>query len=707
MAKLDFPVATVDGQEFIADTGVIYTYIGTPPNGHWTGVSMPDSGQSLDSRFVQVIGDTMTGQLTLPGGGNNSQALQKQEIDALISNAEDPLLGNYLRTDAAAGAQTVQSTSSTEFKGGIRSKDDVLVELAPGTAKWGLECKGEGIDNSSGLFQTASDNYELNVRASDGRSTRISSNGNMFLNAKSGVIAEPAFIDFAVNSDVKSNIAYIEDRDYLGVNTVGTANLKLGGSGNGTVGIGVDPGAEALVIGGDYTYTAADTFIDNVLIAPKVAGSLSNAFTSLLVAPEPSSDFTAPMVRGITIQARGDIPETVNQYYAIRTPEVTAGTNLTTEVYGHWSGINQPAGSTRYNFYAAGDAPNYFEGLVESKGGVKVSGGSVVIDHVYENDMHYVSMVRANGAQSAHTGFFANKAGAYTTIDTVRGFWASNGLNNGVNNSYGFISSLSDNSGKTFNFYAEGSAPNYFRGDTLVCPASSLALVGINKFRDFRDGFSSGAYIDFRGSLMSSRDPASVAANLFLENHSTTNPNFIEFRINATQVGDMGSDGTNLRIAGLSGGPLILDKGADARQVTSTEAITNASAVVQQLQPAKINGTRHGFTAAALQPLFAEAVTGTPDATEAIGTLSDYDGTILKTAVVEPEAEELTYTEEVETDGVATMVTRNRTWSPTGTQPVYQGVDQTKLIPLLTKALQEALTKIDMLETRLETLENA
>jgi hypothetical protein len=37
--------------------------------------------------------------------------------------------------------------------------------------------------------------------------------------------------------------------------------------------------------------------------------------------------------------------------------------------------------------------------------------------------------------------------------------------------------------------------------------------------------------------------------------------------------------------------------------------------------------------------------------------------------------------------------------------PEYQGIDQSKLIPLLTAALQEALTKIDALETRITTLE--
>jgi hypothetical protein len=39
--------------------------------------------------------------------------------------------------------------------------------------------------------------------------------------------------------------------------------------------------------------------------------------------------------------------------------------------------------------------------------------------------------------------------------------------------------------------------------------------------------------------------------------------------------------------------------------------------------------------------------------------------------------------------------------------PVYQGIDQSKLVPLLTAALQEAITKIEDLETRIQALENA
>ena len=37
---------------------------------------------------------------------------------------------------------------------------------------------------------------------------------------------------------------------------------------------------------------------------------------------------------------------------------------------------------------------------------------------------------------------------------------------------------------------------------------------------------------------------------------------------------------------------------------------------------------------------------------------------------------------------------------------VYQGIDQAKLVPILTAALKEAITKIEQLETRIQTLEN-
>ena len=52
MAAINFPTATADGQTFEADTGVIYTYNGTPPNGFWDGSFQTTGLNTLDSRYI-------------------------------------------------------------------------------------------------------------------------------------------------------------------------------------------------------------------------------------------------------------------------------------------------------------------------------------------------------------------------------------------------------------------------------------------------------------------------------------------------------------------------------------------------------------------------------------------------------------------------------------------------------------------------------
>jgi hypothetical protein len=49
--------------------------------------------------YIDRTGDTMIGQLTLPGGGSNTQALQKQEITSLISAIPVPDLTPYVEKD--------------------------------------------------------------------------------------------------------------------------------------------------------------------------------------------------------------------------------------------------------------------------------------------------------------------------------------------------------------------------------------------------------------------------------------------------------------------------------------------------------------------------------------------------------------------------------------------------------------------------------
>ena len=236
--------------------------------------------------------------------------------------------------------------------------------------------------------------------------------------------------------------------------------------------------------------------------------------------------------------------------------------------------------------------------------------------------------------------------------------------------SYGFKSNLSSKDGKdNYNFYAAGEAPNYFKGDVIFGPQPNKT--------DILNGSQNGKFIQRTdANLISAR--SAVVGNTHA---SFINPNGV--------VGYIKTINSNLVIEGLAGGPLLLDADADARKVTSTEEISNASAVVQQLQPVKINGTRHGFTASDLEPVFAEAVSGTAGETQAVGTYTAVDGEV-EYDVPEPEA-----------------IPLGATWQQTGVRDVYQGVDQTKLIPLLTKALQEALSEIDSLKERLVALEGA
>jgi hypothetical protein len=286
----------------------------------------------------------------------------------------------------------------------------------------------------------------------------------------------------------------------------------------------------------------------------------------------------------------------------------------------------------------------------------------------------------------AFTGFSSGDlttfAGAISTVTT-----SSDVYNIGA--SFYTATSADTTHNNRYGFYAAGNAPSKFNGNVLINAEVSQNFASPTAGLKIFTGSNavSNSRLEIKGRW---RDDGGYNLGIsFTSETSSTDDTPVSrgsIRIYNDKIG----------IAGLAGGPLMIDEGADARLVTTTEAITNASTVVQQLQPVKINGTRHGFTAAALEPVFVEAVAGPAGATEAVGTLLDWDGTELETEVTEPD--ELEYTEEVETDGVTTMVTRTRTWTATGTRPVYQGVDQTKLIPLLTKALQEALERIEVLE---------
>ena len=169
---------------------------------------------------------------------------------------------------------------------------------------------------------------------------------------------------------------------------------------------------------------------------------------------------------------------------------------------------------------------------------------------------------------------------------------------------------------------------------------------------------------------------------------SNSNYYFLTFKTGsgATEVGNIYSNGSNTTYATSS----------DYRLKENVEDLENASTRLNQLNPKRFNFINDesntlvdGFLAHEVQSVVPEAVVGERDATkeeeyivtEAIPEVRDEDGNVTEQEVP------------------AVMGTR--------TVDSYQGIDQSKLVPLLVASLQEALAEIETLKTRVQTLEDA
>tara|TARA_B100000035_G_scaffold233057_1_gene201275 strand:- start:15 stop:779 length:765 start_codon:yes stop_codon:yes gene_type:complete len=136
-----------------------------------------------------------------------------------------------------------------------------------------------------------------------------------------------------------------------------------------------------------------------------------------------------------------------------------------------------------------------------------------------------------------------------------------------------------------------------------------------------------------------------------------------------------------------SGSATSYQTSSDYRLKENVVDITDGITRVKQLSPRRFNfiadadTTVDGFIAHEAQTVVPEAVSGTKDGMmdeeyEVTPAEFDDDGRIIKNAV---------------------MGTRS--------VPDIQGIDQAKLVPLLTAALQEAIAKIETLETKVAALE--
>ena len=169
-----------------------------------------------------------------------------------------------------------------------------------------------------------------------------------------------------------------------------------------------------------------------------------------------------------------------------------------------------------------------------------------------------------------------------------------------------------------------------------------------------------------------SLEESSVGGRLYVGRDN--NDTVAEFHRSGSRVGTISVNASNTSY----------NTSSDYRLKENVTSISDGITRLKTLKPSRFNfkvdkdTTVDGFLAHEVTPAVPEAITGTKD-----------------------ETQDILYTEE------DTIPSGKKVGDVKETVPIYQGIDQSKLVPLLTAALQEAVTKIETLETKVAALEAA
>ena len=233
-----------------------------------------------------------------------------------------------------------------------------------------------------------------------------------------------------------------------------------------------------------------------------------------------------------------------------------------------------------------------------------------------------------------------------------------------------------------FKLYTAGS-------ERLRIDASGRLLMGVTGPTNGGESFYVDAFDGFR--LFCSRGSTALREQIVFHN-----PN-----------GDVGSIDTD-------GSSTSYNTSSDYRLKEAVVDMTGAIDRVKALAPKRFNfiadpddTTVDGFLAHEAQAVVPEAVTGTHNETRTFtNVVLSSDGKLLAQDVAQADwtAGKLATTD-VNGNAVDALYPSDSTWSASHDGPVMQGIDQSKLVPLLTGALQEAIAKIETLETKVAARE--
>ena len=153
-------------------------------------------------------------------------------------------------------------------------------------------------------------------------------------------------------------------------------------------------------------------------------------------------------------------------------------------------------------------------------------------------------------------------------------------------------------------------------------------------------------------------------------------------------------------------GATFFNTSSDYRLKENVVTDWDATTRLKQLKPSRFNfiadadTTVDGFLAHEVSSIVPEAIHGTKDETEVISNVVlNADGTVKAQEVTEADWEKgKTSSKDIEGNAVDPIYASNTTWIATKTVPLMQAIDQSKLVPLLVKTIQELEARITALE---------
>lgn len=341
MAQINFPVATVAGQIFEADTGVLYTYVGTPPNGYWSGTFGTDGTDTLDARYVkkqdggvtQTIASTglkinnnstdtivlsgngsatFASDVILAGGGGATAALQKQEVESLISAIPSPGNGSLTIKTAGEGANSTgsysanQSGNSTLTLPTIRYGDlsgrpsipspannGTITIVQPGTSDQSFTVNQSGnktITLKNDNTQNSVGNGEINVNAGTGLSVSgTNAKANQSGNTTRTLSLNTTYTDgryvLETGDNMSGNLTFNTNKIVLNTNGNATFAGSITASGNVTAYSDINLKEDIQTIPnalGKISLIRGVTYIRNDIELPRQAGVIAQEVEQVL-----------------------------------------------------------------------------------------------------------------------------------------------------------------------------------------------------------------------------------------------------------------------------------------------------------------------------------------------------------------------------------------------------------------------------------------